>query len=118
MKWFDAYGNRIMSGDIVEDLSTRRIGRVVYRYNKPWMDVWKEFSAAHLSYDPVERFSTDEAYMRQLAPKKEWRYKLHGGKLNHVEVLQKAPLAYEPQRTVPIDMPPWEAPAPIDWRMP
>ena len=115
--WRDAWGEEIHPGDIVEDLNTRRIGRVVYRYNKPWMDVWKEFSAAHLAYDPVERFAADEAYIRCLAPKKEWRYRLNGHRLNHVELLQKRPVKDGHAQTVtPIDMPPWDAPVPMEWR--
>ena len=116
MVWRDAWGNPIQSGDVVEDTNTRRIGRVVYRYNRPCIDIWKEFNAEMLNYIPVERTTVDDAYVRLLAPKSEWYYKLHGRRLNHVEILQKRSLIDRNARTVePIDMPPWDAPTPTDW---
>lgn len=112
MKWYDAYGERIDAGDIVMDTDARRIGRVVFKYNRPYMDVWKKFSVQRLAYEPVERFAVDDAYIRPLSPKKDWHYELFGGRLKHVEILRRAPSQSEPKRIVPKSMPEWEAPAP------
>lgn len=116
MIWRDAWGEPIQPGDIVEDLNKRYIGEVLYRYNKPHIHYFKQFSTQTLGYEFVSVTAPDEAYIRCLAPKKEWRYRLNGHRLNHVEVLQKRkPMERNAQTVTPIDMPPWGAPAPIDW---
>ena len=117
MIWRDAWGETIQSGDIVEDLDRRYIGKVLFRYGKPHIHYFKQFSAQTLGYKFVDVVGPDEAYIRCLAPKKEWRYKLNGHRLNHVEVLQKRkPTDRNAQTVTPVDMPPWEAPAPADLR--
>lgn len=117
MTWRDAWGEPIQPGDIVEDINNRVIGEVKYLYNRPYVHYFKQFSAQTLGYEWVSVTAPDEAYLRCLAPKKEWRYKLNGHRLRHVEVLQKRKANNGHAQTVtPIDMPPWEAPAPIDWR--
>ena len=113
MKWYDAYGERIDAGDIVMDTDARRIGRVVYKYNRPCIDIWKVFSVDTLGYEPVTRTATNEAYIRMLATKSDLYHKLYRGRLNHVEIIKKAKDMFrEPQRMITISMPQWDAPVP------
>jgi len=115
--WRDAWGEEIHPGDIVEDTNRRVIGEVKFMYGKPHIHYFKQFSTQSLGYEFVDVTAPDEAYIRCLAPKKEWVYKLNGHRLNHVEVLQRQKHYNGHAQTVtPIDMPPWEAPAPIEWR--
>ena len=115
--WRDAWGEEIHPGDIVEDLNRRVIGEVKFMYGKPHIHYFKQFSAQTLGYEFVDVCAPDEAYVRCLAPKKEWRYRLNGHRLNNVELLQKLAVKDGHAQTVtPIDMPPWDAPVPIEWR--
>lgn len=117
MIWRDAWGEEIRPGDIVEDMDRRIIGEVVFRCNKPHIHFYKVFSRQTLGYEFVDVVAADEAYIRCLAPKKDWRYKLNGHRLSHVEVLQKRkPVTRNAQTVTPIAMPTWEAPMPIEWR--
>ena len=79
----------------------------------------KDFAEAvqTLGYEFVDVVGPDDAYIRCLASKKEWRYKLNGHRLNHVEVLQKRkPMERNAQTVTPVEMPPWETHAPTDLR--
>lgn len=114
--WRDAWGEEIDPGDIVEDMNRRVIGEVKFMYGKPHIHYFKQFSAQTLGYEFVDVCAADEAYVRCLAPKKEWRYRLNGHRLNHVELLQKRkPKDRNAQTVTPVDMPTWEAQAPTDW---
>lgn len=115
--WRDGFGEAIQPGDIVEDMGSRRIGEVLFQGGKPYMRYFKQFSNTTLGYEFLDFVGPDEAYIRCLAPKKEWVYRLNGHRLTHVEVLRKRPVMERNTQTVtPLDMPTWEAPVPIDWR--
>lgn len=117
MVWRDAWGEPIQQGDIVEDLNHRYIGKVLFMYNKPHIHYFKQFSAQTLNYELVDVYAPDEAYIRCLAPKKEWRYRLNGHRLNNVEVLQKRkPTERNAQTVRRWICRQWEAPAPTDLR--
>ena len=91
MQFRDTNGHLIQYGDIVEDLRTHSICRIIHSSldDTPVLFVLKRFSWQRLTYEEVEHKSANACYEQRFIPKHSGLYWfLHGKCLPHIELMQ------------------------------